>query len=143
MSKLISIIIFLIIYLLIMFSFSKPKFYIKSYQYDKGYDSFTLKIFSEVKEKKCGFINISKEHVTFQYYYNFNNSKKGAVSVKDIIFDYKNSQFLIINKVNNDKILSINCKEDIYIKANNYLIEKKKQFKDESFKSSLDIFLNR
>ena len=126
-----------------MFSFSKPKFYIKSYHYDKDYDSFTLKIFSKVKEKECGFINISKEYVTFQYYYNFNNSKKGAVSVKDIIFNYSDSKFQMISKVNNDKILSINCKEDIYFKANNYLIEKKKQIKDDSFKSSLDIFLDR
>lgn len=141
--QLISVIIFLIISLLFIVFIFSPKFYIKSYQYDKDYDSFTLKIFSKVKEKECGFINISKEYVTFRYYYNLSNFNKGATAVEDIIFDYKDNHFHIINKSNNKLILNIECDKDIYIKANNYLIEKKKQIKDESSRSSKDIFLGR
>ncbi|MCX8581383.1 hypothetical protein J3U18_06735 [Gilliamella sp. B3482] len=143
--KVISVITFLIISLLFTCSFTSPKFYIKSYKYDKieDEDSLTLKIFAKVDEKEYGYIHISKQYVTFRYYYNLSNFNKGATSVENIIFDYKDNHFLVINKSNNKLILNIECDKDIYIKANNYLIEKKKQIKDEGSRSSKDIFLGR
>lgn len=140
--KVISVITFLIISLLFTCSFTSPKFYIKSYKYDKieDEDFLTLKIFAKVDEKEYGYIHISKQYVTFRYYYNLSNFNKGATSVENIIFDYKDNHFLVINKSNNKLILNIECDKDIYLQASKFLKAIDKEVIN-SFKSGWYIFL--
>ncbi|OCG32802.1 hypothetical protein A9G34_03240 [Gilliamella sp. Choc4-2] len=134
MSKIILVIICLIIILLIMFSFLKPKFYIKSYEEDDH--SLNLNIYSQSKE--CGFISINEENIIFQYSLKL-VGKKGLINIRDAKL-YFNKDIFIIKNEKYDIIVSIKCNEEIYNKAMIYFNIKKQKINDSKNKSKRDLF---
>jgi hypothetical protein len=134
MSKIILVIICLIIILLIMFSFLKPKFYIKSYEEDDH--SLNLNIYSQSKE--CGFISINEENIIFQYSLKL-VGKKGLINIRDAKL-YFNKDIFIIKNEKYDIIVSIKCNEEIYNKAMIYFNIKKQKINDLKNKSKRDLF---
>lgn len=118
-----------------MFSFLKPKFYIKSYEED--YQSLNLTIYSQ--SEACGFININDENIIFQYSSRL-VGKKGLINIRDAKLYFNNDTFMIKNQ--KDKIIfSLQCNEEIYNKAVNYFNIKKERVNDAKNKSKRDLFL--
>lgn len=118
-----------------MFSFLKPKFYIKSYKED--YHSLNLTIYSQ--SEACGFININDENIIFQYSSRL-VGKKGLINIRDAKLYFNNDTFMIKNQ--KDKIIfSLQCNEEIYNKAVNYFNIKKERVNDAKNKSKRDLFL--
>jgi hypothetical protein len=117
-----------------MFSFLKPKFYIKSYEEDDH--SLNLNIYSQSKE--CGFININDENIIFQYSLKL-VGKKGLINIIDAKL-YFNKDIFIIKNEKYDIIVSIKCNEEIYNKAMIYFNIKKQKINDSKNKSKRDLF---
>lgn len=97
----------------------------------------------QLKSKKCGFINISQEHVTFQFSCGWTKIGKGALNIEDVSFKYKNNQFTIFKINNNQEILAFKSNKSIYEKALDFLKVKQNERKDPKFRSKLDEFLKR
>jgi hypothetical protein len=128
----------ILINLLFMFSiFSKP--FIVSCE--ETQDSCILNI--QLKSNKCGVINISQEHVTFQFSCGWAKIGKGALNIENISFKYRNNELVIFKISNNQEILAFKCDKSIYEKAFYFLKVKQKERKDPKFRSKLDEFLKR
>ncbi|WP_291287085.1 hypothetical protein [Flavobacterium sp.] len=121
-----------------MFSiFSRP--FIASYE--ENQNALILNI--HVKSKKCGFINISQEHVIFQFYYGWTNVGKGALKIENVSFKYVNNELIIFKVVNDQKIAAFNCNRFIYEKAFEFLQVKQRERGSSKFRSNLDEFLKQ
>ncbi|WP_144243334.1 hypothetical protein [Sphingobacterium sp. ML3W] len=66
------------------------------------------------KSKKCGFINIYREQIIFQFSCGWNNIGKGALNIGEVSFNYENGQLLIYKISNHKKILALKCDENVY-----------------------------
>jgi hypothetical protein len=134
MFKLILIMFFIVALISIMLLFYNPKFYIQSFTESDDY--LILNIYS--KSKKCGFININNENITYQYSLGL-NGKKGIIDLREVVLGY-NTEILFIKIKDGKNIISVKCNQGIYEKTKNYFDNKLKTRDDKSFKSKRDIF---
>lgn len=104
-------------------------------------DSCILNI--QLKSNKCGFINISKEHVTFQFSCGWTKIGKGALSIENVSFKYTNNELIVFKISNNQEIFAFKCNKSIYEKALDFLKVKQNERKNPKFRSKLDEFLKR
>jgi hypothetical protein len=117
-----------------MFLFSNPKFHIQSFT--ESDDFLILNVYS--KSKKCGFININNENITYQYSLGL-KGKKGIIDLREVVLGY-DKEILLIKTKENKNIISIKCNQRVYEKTKRYFDNKLKMREDESFKSKRDIF---
>ncbi|WP_268847551.1 hypothetical protein [Flavobacterium aestivum] len=104
-------------------------------------DSCILNI--QLKSNKCGFINISRERVTFQFSCGWRKFGKGTSKIETVSFKYMNNKLIIFKISNNQEILALECNKSIYDKAFDFLKVKQKERKDPEFRSKSGQFFGR
>ena len=93
-----------------IFMFSQPV--IDSYKEDNGTAVLTV----SCKSNECGFIAISKQHVTFQFFCGWNNFGKGHSNLDDVDLIFEKERLTMIHKTTKRKIFKLKCERELFDK---------------------------
>ena len=93
-----------------IFMFSQPV--IDSFKEDNGSARLTI----SRKSKRCGFIAISKQKVTFQYYCGWGHGGKGLANLDDVDFVFEKERLIMIHKTTKRKIFKLKCERELFDK---------------------------
>lgn len=96
-----------------------------------------------LKNKKCGNVSITSSDIVYSISYRL-KVRKGMLAISNVELKYSKGKLSIVNSNNDDQImLQIKCKEDIYQKVLFYFYEAKNSSSDISQKKRKEDFFGK